>query len=156
MSAEPTSRHLFEWEDASGVAVVRFTTNVLREERVIRLLFEQVEQLVESGRNKIVFNFAGIQAFASYAIGRMIALNAKLSPPNGRFALCGPDADHRGDHRHHVAAKAVQHLQDRARGHRVLRLTRKVDHERQDQALTTDHTDNTDQNRRQKPFFASA
>ena len=88
MSTDPSSRHLYEWEDAGGVAVVRFTTGVLREERVIRLLFEQVQQLVDSGRTKIVFNFSGIQAFASYAIGRLIALNSKLAPPDGRFALC--------------------------------------------------------------------
>ena len=88
MSADPSSRHLFEWEDAGGIAVVRFTTNVLREERLIRLLFEQVDQLVESGRNRIVFNFSGIQAFASYAIGRLITLNSKLAAPAGRLVLC--------------------------------------------------------------------
>ncbi|MBY0232118.1 MAG: STAS domain-containing protein [Gemmataceae bacterium] len=88
MSADPSSRHLFEWEDVGGIAVVRFTTNVLREERIIRLLFEQVEQLVDSGRARVVFNFAGMQAFASYAIGKLISLNAKLAPPAGRLALC--------------------------------------------------------------------
>src|SRR6478672_7273899 len=42
MSAPP--RHDFEWEDAAGVAVVRFTTTKLRDDRLIRALFDQLEQ----------------------------------------------------------------------------------------------------------------
>jgi len=80
--------HTFEWEDAGGVAVVRFTVTVLRDERVIRETFEKLGGLVESGQNKIVFNLGGLQAFASFAIGKLIVFNDKLQPPNGRLALC--------------------------------------------------------------------
>ena len=88
MSAPP-ARHHFEWEDANGVAVVHFKTTLLRDDRVIRTLFEQLDaQLIEAGRTKIVVNFHGLEAFASYAIGKLIALNGKLPGLGGRLALC--------------------------------------------------------------------
>jgi anti-anti-sigma factor len=88
MSA-PAPRPPFEWEDAGGVAVVRFTTTVLRDDRIIRGLFDQLEgQLVAAGRTRIVIDFSGLEAFASYAIGRLIALNDKLPGQGGRLALC--------------------------------------------------------------------
>ena len=85
----PTGRDFFEWEDAGGVTVVRFTTGVLRDDRIIRMLFEELERLLEqSGRKEVLMNFTGVQAFASYAIGKLISLNNKLQPPAGRLALC--------------------------------------------------------------------
>jgi anti-sigma B factor antagonist len=87
MSA-PTTPHYFEWEDAGGVAVIRFTTPFLRDDRIIRQIYEQIDQLIAAGRTKILMNFGGLQAFASYAIGKLIALNDKLKLPPGRLALC--------------------------------------------------------------------
>jgi anti-anti-sigma factor len=88
MSAPP-ARHHFEWEEANGVAIVRFTTTVLRDDRIIRNLFDQLDrQLIDAGKTKIVLSFAGLEAFASYAIGKLIALNDKLPARGGRLALC--------------------------------------------------------------------
>src|SRR5262245_447021 len=88
MSA-PAPPHYFEWEDAGGVAVVRFTTNMLREDHVIRALFDDLDQqLVGAGHNRIILNFTGLEGFASYAIGRLIALNDKLPAQGGRLVLC--------------------------------------------------------------------
>jgi anti-sigma B factor antagonist len=88
MASPPKSRG-FEWEDAGGIAVVRFTTRALRDDRVIRVLFEELDNLVdEAGRYKMVINFTGIDAFASYAIGKLIVLNNKLKSPDGRMAIC--------------------------------------------------------------------
>jgi len=85
----PPARHSFEWEDANGVAIVRFITKLLRDDRIIRDLFDQLDrQLVQAGRTKMVINFAGLEAFASYAIGKLIALNDKLRGLGGRLALC--------------------------------------------------------------------
>jgi anti-anti-sigma factor len=85
----PSPQHPFEWEDAGGVAVVRFTTPSLRDDRLIRALFDQLDQqLVEAGRTNIVIDFSGLEAFASYAIGRLIALNDKLPKQGGQLALC--------------------------------------------------------------------
>lgn len=88
MSSPPT-RHDFEWEDAAGVAVVRFTTTTLRDDRIIHKLFDQIEhELIGTGRTNIVVNFSGLEAFASYAIGKLIALNEKVRKDGGRLALC--------------------------------------------------------------------
>jgi anti-anti-sigma factor len=87
--SSPPGRHYFEWEDSAGVTVVRFTTNAIRDDRIIRAMFDQLDRLLESaGRHKVVLNFAGVEAFASYAIGKLILLNKKLQPPIGRLALC--------------------------------------------------------------------
>ena len=82
------SKHLFEWQDAGGVAVVQFRTAVLRDERQIRDLFEQLDELLTAGHTKVVMNFAGLEVFASYAIGKLIRFNDRLRPPEGRLALC--------------------------------------------------------------------
>ncbi len=86
--SSPSGRHYFEWDDAGGVAVVRFTTNAIRDDRIIRAMFDQLDRLIEeSGRHHVVLNFGGVIAFASYAIGKLIVLNKKLKPPAGRLAL---------------------------------------------------------------------
>jgi anti-anti-sigma factor len=84
----PTTKHYFEWEDAGGLAVIRFTTPYLRDDRIIRQIFEQIDQLITAGRTKIVMNFGGLEAFASYAIGKLIVLNDKLNAPGSRLVLC--------------------------------------------------------------------
>jgi anti-sigma B factor antagonist len=86
MSAPP--RTYIEWEDAGGVAVVRFTTAVLRDERMIRAVFDHLEELIAAGRSRMVINFTGIEAFASFAIGKLIRLNERLRGDAGRLALC--------------------------------------------------------------------
>jgi anti-sigma B factor antagonist len=86
MSA-PASQHYIEWEDAGGVVVIRFTTPYLRDDRIIRVVFEQIDQLLAAGRSKIAMNLGGLEAFASYAIGKLIVLNDKLQPPGARLAL---------------------------------------------------------------------
>lgn len=84
----PEKHHLFEWEDAGGIALFRFSTPQLRDDRLIRLLFEQMDQLVDSGRTRVVMNFTGLLGFASYAIGKLISLNNKLPARGGRLVLC--------------------------------------------------------------------
>jgi len=85
---EPESKHLFEWQDVGGIAVVHFKTTQLRDERQIRATFDQLDELVNSGRTRVVMNFAGIAVFASYAIGKLIRFNDRLQPPEGRLVLC--------------------------------------------------------------------
>lgn len=82
------NEHLFEWQDVGGVTVVHFKTPHLRDERRIRAIFDQLDELVAGGRTKVVMNFSGLEAFASYAIGKLIRFNDRLQPPEGRLALC--------------------------------------------------------------------
>ncbi len=80
-------KHYFEWHDVGGVAVVRFLTRFLREEREIREIFDELDALVTSGRNKMLIDFSVIEAFASFAIGKLLRLNERLRL-EGRLALC--------------------------------------------------------------------
>jgi anti-anti-sigma factor len=82
------SKHLFEWQDAGGVAVVHFKTTHLRDELQIRAIFDQLEQLVAAGQTKVVLNFAGMEVLASYAIGKLIRFNDRVQQAGGRLALC--------------------------------------------------------------------
>ena len=87
----PSSRekHWITWEESNGVNVVRFTTPDIRDDQVIRTIFEQIEQLLlDTGRNNLLLNFAGVDHFASYTIGKLVTLNKRLQPPAGRLALC--------------------------------------------------------------------
>jgi anti-sigma B factor antagonist len=89
MSSPAGKLHYFEWEDAGGVAVVRFTTKVIREDEVIRAVFDNLVRLVdEGGVRRMIINFGGLEAFASFAIGRLIALHDRLSKAGGELILC--------------------------------------------------------------------
>ena len=78
----------FEWSDVGGVAVIHFTVQVLRDERIIRGIFDEIDRLVENGRTRMVINFTGIGVFASYAIGKLISLNSRISQQAGRLVMC--------------------------------------------------------------------
>ena len=77
----------FEWSDVGGITVVHFTVTVLRDERIIRNIFDELDRLVESGRNRMVINFTGLQVFASYAIGKLISLNSRITQQAGRLVM---------------------------------------------------------------------
>jgi anti-anti-sigma factor len=84
----PTPQQYVEWEEAGDISIIRFTMPFLREDRIIRQVFEQMELRMAQGRTKLVINFSGLQAFASYAIGKLIVLNTRLQGQGGRLALC--------------------------------------------------------------------
>ncbi|MFM7150478.1 MAG: STAS domain-containing protein [Gemmataceae bacterium] len=87
MSQHPVHR-LFEWEPAGNVTVVRFTTSHLRDERIILTVMESLEKMVETGKTNLLIDFTGIEAFASFAIGKLIRFNERMKPPVGRLAFC--------------------------------------------------------------------
>jgi anti-anti-sigma regulatory factor len=77
-----------EWDDINQVAVIRFTITSLLDDRLIHALFGQIDQLLrETGRGRVLLNFSGVSAFASYAVGKLVSLNRRLGPPD-RLALC--------------------------------------------------------------------
>ncbi|HZY88517.1 MAG TPA: STAS domain-containing protein [Gemmataceae bacterium] len=84
----PSARHYFEWDEVDDVTVLRFTVPSIREDKVIGSAFEEVNQVVEAGRTRLVLDFGAVQDFASLTIGKLIALHKRLQPPAGRLALC--------------------------------------------------------------------
>ena len=77
----------FEWADVGGIAVVHFTVKVLRDERIIRGIFDELDRLVENGHTRMVINFTGLQVFASYAIGKLISLDSRIRQQAGRLVM---------------------------------------------------------------------
>ena len=86
MSA-PQPVSAFEWTDVGGITVVRFTVKILRDERIIRSIFDEIDRLVENGRTQMVINFTGLQVFASYAIGKLISLDGRITQQGGRLVM---------------------------------------------------------------------
>jgi anti-sigma B factor antagonist len=82
------ARHELEREDLGDVTVVRFTANRLDEEEHIRLLFQQVAGLVDTGHPNLVLNFRSVGFLASTAIGKLMMLHGKARTARGRVALC--------------------------------------------------------------------
>ena len=86
MSA-PQPVSAFQWTDVGGIAVVHFTVKILRDERIIRSIFDEIDRLIESGRTRMVINFTGLQVFASYAIGKLISLDSRITQQGGRLVM---------------------------------------------------------------------
>lgn len=78
----------FEWQDVGGIAVVHFTTTILRDDDVILALFEQLDGIVADGNDRVILSFAGIDAIASIAIGKLVRFHDRLQAAGGRLALC--------------------------------------------------------------------
>lgn len=85
--AAPHPRLGIEWQDIGGIAVVHFTTAILRDERAIQAIFDALSGLIDSGYTRLLINFHGIKAFASLAIGKLVRLNDRLQAPDGRLVL---------------------------------------------------------------------
>jgi anti-sigma B factor antagonist len=85
----PSVRHSFQWDDVNDVTVVRFTVRSIRADEDIQSIFEQLDRLVEEGgRTRLILDFGAVQDFASFTIGKLVALHKKLQPPHGRLVFC--------------------------------------------------------------------
>jgi anti-anti-sigma factor len=77
----------FSVDTVGDVTVVAFTNPYVRDDRLIRSLFETIDEL-KPRPTKILFDFTGVEAFAPYAIGKLIALNASCAEQKIRLVLC--------------------------------------------------------------------
>ncbi len=85
----PPGRQAIVWDEAGNAAVARFTVQSIRDEQLILRIFDQLNRLAdEYARHNLVLDFAGVEAFASLTIGKLVALNTKLRQLGGRLALC--------------------------------------------------------------------
>src|ERR671922_473412 len=88
MSSQPRRRRL-EAEEIGDVTVVSFMDRKILDEQNIQVIGEQLFSLVdESGRKKLLLNFANVEHLSSAALGKLITLNKKLQQAGGRLVLC--------------------------------------------------------------------
>lgn len=77
-----------EWAEVGDVVVAHFTTTALLDIHIIQRTFEECDRLLATGRTKMVLNFRNLTAFASYAIGKLNAVNNRFAQQGGRLVLC--------------------------------------------------------------------
>src|SRR5262245_6376121 len=88
MSSQPRRRRL-EVEDIGDVTVVNFVDRNILDEQSIQVIGDQLFSLVdESGRRKLLLNFANVEYLSSAALGKLITLNKKLNAVGGQLILC--------------------------------------------------------------------
>jgi anti-sigma B factor antagonist len=88
MHTKHTSRWL-ERADLGDVTVVRLKMPRTLPEDFVKGLFDTIFGLIgETGRCKLVLNFAGAEFLSSMALGKLVLLQRKAQAGRGRVALC--------------------------------------------------------------------
>lgn len=76
------------------VCVVNFLTSQVLDEMNVQQLGQELNDLVDKeGKTKIVINFAKIKFLSSAVLGKLIALNKKMTAQKGRLAFCTINPD---------------------------------------------------------------
>ena len=76
------------------VCVVNFLTSQVLDEMNVQQLGQELNDLVDKeGKTKIVINFSKIKFLSSAVLGKLIALNKKMTAQKGRLAFCTINAD---------------------------------------------------------------
>jgi anti-anti-sigma factor len=87
--SETGASQLLQREDFGDVTVLRVQVPMLRADETTEDIFEQTYSLVEdAGRSRIVLNFAGVEYFASMALGKLVTLIRKVRSAGGRLVVC--------------------------------------------------------------------
>jgi anti-sigma B factor antagonist len=87
--SETRTSDVLEREDFGDVTVLRVQVPMLRGDQATEALFEQTYSLVDdAGRSRLVLNLAGVEYFASMAIGKLVTLIRKVHSAGGRLVVC--------------------------------------------------------------------
>jgi anti-sigma B factor antagonist len=75
--------------EVDDIAVVHFRDQRILEEVRIQELGRELLRLIEvDGRRKLVLNFANVNFLSSAAIGKLLMLDKRLKPLDGRLKFC--------------------------------------------------------------------
>jgi anti-sigma B factor antagonist len=81
-------------EHVGKVVVVKFTTRSILEERIIRLVGQELYRLVEKlSTQQLVLDFTEVKNLSSFMLSTLVELNKKIKAVDGRLALCSIDAE---------------------------------------------------------------
>jgi len=85
----PEYRHILVTQ-VGDVTVVRFRDQKIIEDISIQEWGQELLSLVDvDNRQKILFNFTGVEFLSSAALGKLITLNARVRARSGSLKLCG-------------------------------------------------------------------
>lgn len=82
-----------EAETEGNALVVRFLTHAIVDERVIRIVAEELFRLAEAGHKNLVLDFEEVKHLSSSILATLIKLNKHLQDCRGQLRLCSIDAD---------------------------------------------------------------
>jgi anti-sigma B factor antagonist len=92
MKSSKVPRRRLEVEDVGDVTIATFTDKKILDEEHIRVLGEQLFNLVdEVGRKNLLLNFRNVEYMSSAALGKLITLNKKVAAAGGKLVLCAID-----------------------------------------------------------------
>lgn len=81
------------FEDVGDVTVVHFTDRRIVEASEIQILADELNQLVQDGRRKLLLNFDTVVYKSSMVLGTLTSLNGRLREMGGKLVLCGISKD---------------------------------------------------------------
>jgi anti-sigma B factor antagonist len=77
-------------EQSEDVTIGTFIVRAIMDERVIRIIGQELYRLVEQqGQDRLVLDFGDVKHFSSALLAVLIELNKKVNATKGRLALCG-------------------------------------------------------------------
>jgi anti-sigma B factor antagonist len=80
--------------EEGSVSIVRFIDKKIVDSASIEQLGEEMNALVSvDKRSTILLNFEGVEFMSSAALNKLISLNSKLKPIQGRLKLCNLRAE---------------------------------------------------------------
>lgn len=81
-------------EETGEVTVVTFIVQAIVDERVIRIIGQELYRLVEKdGRDQMLLDFGDVKHFSSALLSVLIELNKRIKATKGKLALCGLHPD---------------------------------------------------------------
>jgi anti-anti-sigma factor len=86
----------YNWLEVDPVAdtmVVKFLTHAVVDERVIRIVGEELFRLEKLGHRMFLLDFSEVKHLSSSILATLIKLHKKLQESGGTLALCSIDRD---------------------------------------------------------------
>lgn len=94
-SARPVRRDLgggrrakLEVAVSSGVAVAKIVAKSIVEEADIRKIAQELDELIDAGRNRIALNFGHVEHLSSQAIGALLEAHRRCKAEGGDLKIC--------------------------------------------------------------------
>lgn len=82
-----------EVESEDDALVVKFLTHAIVDERVIRIVADELFRLANTGHRKLVLDFCEVKHLSSSILATLIKLNKHLQDSRGELRLCAIDPD---------------------------------------------------------------
>jgi anti-sigma B factor antagonist len=82
----------YQWMDvdnSTSITLVTFKTRAILDERVIRMVGDELLRLEKTGCRKFLMDFRGVDHLSSSILANLITLHKRLIQRGGKLVLCG-------------------------------------------------------------------